>query len=302
MSLFLIVALRSAYAGGVSAASTVYPLKPVRIIVPLAPGGGSDIVGRIVAAALSGYWGRSVVVDNRPGAGSTVGSAIAADSPADGYTLLVSSSSIAISPALYKELAFDVKRDFAGISMIASQPSVLAVSSSVPVTTLQELIAYAKAHPDSLTYGSAGVGSATHLGTELLKYTAGIKILHVPYKSAGLATTSLLGGETQVLLTNMASVLPHRDSGKIKLVAVSSPKRLSIAPAIYASGKRLARVRVRHLVWHARACRDAAKCNCTASWGYREGDQSVSCPGAVCSPGIRRIRDQPGGIQRLSRS
>ena len=207
-----------------------YPAKPLRIIVPLAPGGGSDIVGRIVAAGLAEQWNRPVVIDNRPGAGSTVGTAMAANATADGYTLLVSSSSIAISPALYKKLDFDIERDFSGITLIASQPSVLAVQASVPAHTLAELVSYAKAHPDALAYGSAGSGSATHLGTELLKYSAGIKLMHLPYKSAGQATTALLSGEAQVLLTNMASVLPHRDSGRIRLLGISSARRSALAP------------------------------------------------------------------------
>lgn len=209
-----------------------YPSKPVRMIVPLAPGGGSDIVARIIALELAGLWGQSVVVDNRPGAGSTVGTAIAAKSAADGYTTLVSSSSIAISPALYKGLPFDVRRNFTGVTLIASQPSLLAVHSSVPVASLTELIALAKAQRGKLTYASAGPGSATHLGTELLKYAAGIEILHVPYRSAGQATTALLSGEAQILLTNMASVLPHMRSGRIKALGVSSTKRSTIAPDV----------------------------------------------------------------------
>ena len=207
-----------------------YPTKPVRMIVPLAPGGGSDIVGRIVALELFNHWGQAVVVDNRPGAGSTVGSSIAAKAPADGYTVLVSSSSIAISPALYKHLDFDIKRDLAGVTLIASQPSILAVHSSVAASSVKELIALARAHPGKLTYASAGPGSATHLGTELLKYTAGIDLLHIPYKSAGQATSALLSGETQILLTNMATVLPHVRSGRIKALGVSSLKRSPLAP------------------------------------------------------------------------
>jgi tripartite-type tricarboxylate transporter receptor subunit TctC len=206
-----------------------YPTRPIRMIVPLAPGGGSDIVGRILAAALTEHWGQSVIVDNRPGAGSTVGTAIAARSPADGYTLLVTSSSIAISPALYKNLNFDTKRDLSGVTLIASQPSMLAVHASVPANSLKELIALAKQQPAKLAYASAGPGSATHLGMELLKYSAGIGMLHVPYKSAGLATSALLSGEVQVLLTNMASVLPHMKSGKIRALGISSLKRSPLA-------------------------------------------------------------------------
>jgi tripartite-type tricarboxylate transporter receptor subunit TctC len=209
---------------------SVYPSKPVRMIVPLAPGGGSDIVGRIVAQALTGVWGQTVVVDNRPGAGTTVGTSIAAKAQADGHTLLVSSSSVAISPALYKDLAYDVRRDLAGVTLIASQPSVLAVHPSVPVVSVAELIVLAKSRPGKLPYASAGTGSATHLGTELLKHSAGIDLLHVPYKSAGLATTALLSGEAQVLLTNMASVLPHLQSGRVKALGISSAKRSPLAP------------------------------------------------------------------------
>ena len=209
-----------------------YPRKSVRMIVPLAPGGGSDIVGRIVALELGALWGQSVVVDNRPGAGSVVGTAIAVKSPADGYTLLVSSSSLAISPALYKNLDFDVQRDLAAVTLLASQPSILAVQASVPATSVKELIALAKAQPGTLKYGSAGTGSATHLGSELLKYAAGIDLLHIPYRSAGQATASLLAGETQILLTNMASVLPHAKSGRIRVLGISSLKRSSLAPDV----------------------------------------------------------------------
>ncbi len=231
LALLAVMAANTVSAQGTARASVRdYPTKPLRMIVPLAPGGGSDIVGRMVAAELFNHWGQTVVVDNRPGAGSTVGTSIAAKAPADGYTVLVSSSSIAISPALYKNLDFDVKRDLAGVTLIASQPSILAVHSSVPTGTVKELVALAKAHPGKLTYASAGTGSATHLGTELLKYSAGIDLLHIPYKSAGLATSALLAGETQILMTNMASVLPHVRSGRIKALGVSSRQRSRLAP------------------------------------------------------------------------
>jgi tripartite-type tricarboxylate transporter receptor subunit TctC len=171
-----------------------------------------------------------VVVDNRPGAGSAVGTSIAAQAAPDGYTALVSSSSIAITPALYKNLDFVITRDFVPVTLIASQPSVLVVHPSVKAASVQELVALSKS--TKLAYASAGVGSATHLGTELLLYTARAQMLHVPYKSAGLATSAVLAGETQVLLTNMASVLPHVGSGKLKAIGVSSAKRSAIAPQI----------------------------------------------------------------------
>ncbi|HYH42288.1 MAG TPA: tripartite tricarboxylate transporter substrate-binding protein, partial [Burkholderiales bacterium] len=168
-----------------SAPPRSYPAKPVRMVVPLAPGGGSDIVGRIVAQALTEHWGKSVVVDNRPGAGSAVGTSIASKAAADGYTVLVSSSSIAISPALYKNLDFDVKRDFAAVTLIASQPSLLVVHPSVAASGVKDLVALARSKPGKLAYASAGAGSATHLGTELLLFTSKTEMLHVPYKSAG---------------------------------------------------------------------------------------------------------------------
>jgi tripartite-type tricarboxylate transporter receptor subunit TctC len=229
---YLIVAVTlAAAAGGVAAAAT-FPARPVRMIVPLAPGGGSDIVARIAAAALGDAWGQSIVVDNRPGAGSVVGTALAAKALPDGHTLLVSSSSLAISPALYKELPYDLRRDFAPVTLLASQPSALAVHVSVPAASARELIALAKAQPGRLAYGSAGPGSATHLGSELFRIAGGIELLHLPYKSAGLATNALLSGEAQVLLTNMASVLPHLKGGRLRVLGVTSLKRSPLAPDV----------------------------------------------------------------------
>jgi len=214
------------------AGATVFPDKPVRMVIPLAPGGGSDIVGRIVAQGLAEHWGKPVVVDNRPGAGSIVGTSIVAKTPGDGYTLLVSSSSFAISPALYKNTGFDPRRDFAGITLLASQPSLLAVSANVPAKNLKDLIALAQAKPGALSFGSAGTGSATHLGTELFAYTAKLKMQHIPYKSAGLATTALLAGEVQILLTNAASVLPHLSGGRLRAIGVTAKERTAQAPDV----------------------------------------------------------------------
>jgi tripartite-type tricarboxylate transporter receptor subunit TctC len=202
------------------------------MIIPLAPGGGSDIVGRMLAHALTEHWGQNVVVDNRPGAGSIVGTALAARGAPDGYTMLVSSSSIAISPALYRNLDFDVVRDFTGVTLIASQPSLLVVHPSVAAASVKDLIALARKSPGKLPYASAGIGSATHLGTELLMYAAKIELLHVPYKSAGLATNALVSGEAQVLLTNMASVLPHVAAGRLKAMGISSIDRSTLAPQV----------------------------------------------------------------------
>jgi tripartite-type tricarboxylate transporter receptor subunit TctC len=228
----LIVAAAFSMAVGEALAAAPYPVRPVRVIVPLAPGGGSDIVARIAAAALGEAWSQTIVVDNRPGAGSVVGTSIAAKAAPDGHTLLVSSSSLAISPALYKDLPYDLRRDFMPVSLLASQPSVLAVHASVQAATVRELQALAKSQPGRLAYGSAGAGSATHLGSELFRLAAGIELLHIPYKSAGLATGALLSGEVQVLLTNTASVLPHLKGGKVRALGVTSLKRIALAPDI----------------------------------------------------------------------
>lgn len=219
-------------AAAMAAAAGDFPDKPVRMVIPLAPGGGSDIVGRIVAQGLTEHWGKSVVVDNRPGAGSVVGTSIVAKTPGDGYTLLVSSSSFAISPALYRNIDFDARRDFTPITLLASQPSLLVVNASVPAKSLRELLALAQSKPGSLSYGSAGVGSATHLGSELFLHTAKAKAQHIPYKSAGLATTAVLNGEVQLLLTNAASVLPHIPGGKIRVLGVSSMQRSPQVPEV----------------------------------------------------------------------
>lgn len=229
MPAMLLVAPAPVQAQGAAAA---FPARPVRVIVPLAPGGGSDIVARIAAAALGEAWGQTVVVDNRPGAGSVVGTALAAKAQPDGHTVLVSSSSLAISPALYTKLPFDIRRDFVPVTLIASQPSLLAVHASVPATNVKELLALARAQPGKLSYGSAGPGSATHLGSELFRLAGGIELLHVPYKSAGLATNALLSGEAQVLITNMASLLPHVKGGKVRALGVTSQKRSALAPDV----------------------------------------------------------------------
>lgn len=211
------------------AAEPVFPNKPVRMVVPLAPGGGSDIVGRIVAQALSEHWDQQVVVDNRPGAGGTIGNDIVAKSAPDGHTVLVSSSTMAIGPALFKNLSSDVLRDFAAVTLIAEQPSIIAVNTKVPAKSLSELVALFKAQPGKYAFGSAGNGTASHLANELFKLTAKVDTLHVPYKSAGLASTGLLSGEIQFMVTNMATALPLVRAGRLNGVAVTSIKRVPAA-------------------------------------------------------------------------
>lgn len=213
----------------VAAGQARYPEKPVRMVVPLAPGGGSDIVARIVAQALSERWGQSVVVDNRPGAAGTLGNAIVARAAPDGYTMLVSSTTLAIAPALYRNPDAEAVKQLAPLSLLADQPSVLAVTGKLAVKSLQELIALMKAQPGKLAYGSAGVGTASHLANELFAAGAGVKALHIPYKSAGLAATALLAGEVQFMVTNMATALPQVRAGRLKGLGVTSARRVAVA-------------------------------------------------------------------------
>ncbi|MBS1217566.1 MAG: putative exported protein [Proteobacteria bacterium] len=212
------------------AAEPAYPAKPVRVVVPLAPGGGSDIVARIAAQALTDAWGQALVIDNRPGAGGTLGTAIVAKAPADGYTALVSSSTMAIGPALYKDIAYDILKDFAPITLIADQPSIIAVNPKLPAKTLPELIGLFKKEPGRYAFGSAGNGTASHLANELFRMSARVDTLHVPYKSAGLATTALLSGEIQFMVTNMATALPQVRAGRLVGVAVTSAQRVNGIP------------------------------------------------------------------------
>lgn len=214
------------------ASPSAFPAKPVRVVVPLAPGGGSDIVARIVAQALSEAWGQSVVVDNRPGAGGSIGTAIVAKAPADGYTALISSSTMAIGPALFKNIGYDVLKDLVPATLIADQPSIVAVNPKVPAKTLPELIALFRQEPGKYAFGSAGNGTASHLANELFKAAAKGDTVHVPYRSAGLASTGLLSGEIQYMVTNMATALPLMNAGRLVGVAVTSRQRVSSAPGL----------------------------------------------------------------------
>ncbi len=212
------------------AANIAFPEKPVRMVVPLAPGGGSDIVARIAAQALTDAWGQTVIIDNRPGAGGSIGTAIVAKAPADGYTSLVSSSTMAIGPALFKNIGYDVLKDLVPVTMIADQPSIIAVNPKVPAKTLPELIALFRKEPGKYAFGSAGNGTASHLANELFKLSAKVDTIHVPYKSAGLASTGLLSGEIQYMVTNMATALPLVNSGRLLGVAVTSRQRMNTVP------------------------------------------------------------------------
>lgn len=213
-----------------SAAS--YPSKPIKIIVPFPAGGTSDVLARLIGQKMSDAWGQAVVVENRAGSSGNVGADALAKSAPDGYTLaLMDVGNLAISPSLYK-LPFQVPNDFAPITMVAYSPHLLVVPSKLPVNNVAELVAYAKANPDKLNYGSSGNGSPQQLASEMLNHAAGIQMQHVPYKGAVPAITDLLGGRIQVFIGAVNSLLPHIKEGKLRLIAGAGGKRFAAFPDV----------------------------------------------------------------------
>ena len=215
-----------------SAIAQNYPVRSIRVIVPLAPGGGNDTAARVVGHRLAEALGQQVVVDNRPGGGGVVASEIVAKAPPDGYTLYLVSTSFTVAPALHKELPFDSMRDFAPITRVTIAPGALIVHRSLPVKSVSDVIALARARPGQITFGSAGLGSGSHVGGELFNMLAGVKLLHVPYKGSALATTAVLSGEVAVAFTNPTASMPHIKSGRLKMIAVTTAQRWPLLPEI----------------------------------------------------------------------
>lgn len=215
--------------GSIAQAQT-YPAKTVRVIVPFAPGGGSDFIARAIAPPLSKAMGQQFVIDNRPGAGSTLGSEIALKSPADGYTLLLISGSYTTSPSLYKNLKYDTLNDMASVVQTENGPYVIAVHPSLPVKDVKQLVALAKSKPGQLNYASTGNGGITHLSSELFALRTGIKITHIPYKGTGPGVINTIAGETQMMVGAVSAVIGHMQTGRLRGLAVSSPKRLPALP------------------------------------------------------------------------
>ena len=214
------------------AAQADYPDKPLRLVVPFPPGGSTEPLARVLSQKLGESFGQQVIVDNRPGAGSTIGAEIVARSPADGYTLLLSSISNAISAALYPKLNFDIVRDFAPITLLATTPGVLVVHPALPVKTVKEFIALAKAKPEQLAYSSAGNGTPPHLSAELFAGMTGIKLIHVPYKGGGPSIIALLSGEAQLSIASLPSAIGHMRSGTLRALGVTTPQRTPSLPAL----------------------------------------------------------------------
>lgn len=210
-----------------------YPTKPIRLIVPLAPGGPSDILARSMAQAIAPALGQSIVVDNRTGAGGTIGVDIAAKSPPDGYTmLLVAVATYTINANLYPKLPYDARKDLTPVTILAGAPYILTAHPSLPVKSLRDLIALAKARPRDLNYGSGGTGTGPQLAMELLKLKTGMSIVHVPYKGTGPALIDSIAGQVQIGLFNMIAALPVVQSGKLRAIAVSGPKRSPALPSV----------------------------------------------------------------------
>ncbi len=224
-SLFLVPAAAAQGAGG-------YPAKPVRLVVPFAPGASNDSLSRATAEAMSPLLGQPIVIDNRPGAGGMIGAENAARAPADGYTLLNVQASFATNAAIRAKMPYDVQKDFVYIGMMTKSPMILVVHPSMPVKSLKDLVALARKRPGDLNYGSSGIGGSNHLATELFAKTANIRITHVPYKGIALALTDLIGGHVQLVLTSLPSALGHVRSGRLKALAVAGEKRSPFAPDI----------------------------------------------------------------------
>jgi tripartite-type tricarboxylate transporter receptor subunit TctC len=233
----LLLACALLFASGAGADD--YPSKSIRLLVPFTAGGALDTVARLLSEPMTKGLGKAVVIDNRGGAGGVVGMEAAAHAPPDGYTLLLAHSGLTAMPGLYRTLPFDPVRDFDGVSIAVSGSFVVAVNPNVPLRSIANLIAYAKANPGKLSYGSAGVGSTVHLAAELFKSMAGVDILHVPYRGVGPAITDALGGQVQIVVAPAANVLPLAKSGQLRALAVTSVKRSALAPELPAVAETL---------------------------------------------------------------
>jgi tripartite-type tricarboxylate transporter receptor subunit TctC len=210
-----------------------YPGKSVRLIVPFAPGGATDVIARLAAQKLSDALGQSFVVDNRPGANGNIGTEMAAKAAADGYTLVMSyDGTLAINPSVYKSMPFDPQKDLAPIASVAQLPLLMLVNSNFAAKNVAEFVAYARANPGKVNFSGAGYGSAGHLAAELFRARAGIELVHVNYKGGGQAVTDLLGGQIQMLMTGLTTVEGHVKSGKLRALAFTSAKRMPGAPDI----------------------------------------------------------------------
>ena len=215
------------------AAAQEYPVKAIRFIAPNLPGGPTDILARLIGQKLAESFGQPVVIENRAGAGGNIGTEAAAKSPPDGYTLVTgNNATFGANVSLYKHLAFDPIKDFAPVALVATQPNILVVHPSLPVTSVRQLIVLAKARPGELNYAGSGMGAVAHLAAELFKSMAGVNIVHIPYKSAGPALIDVIAGQNQLMFATSLSVQPHIKSGKLRALAVTTAKRSRLMPEL----------------------------------------------------------------------
>ena len=217
---------------GAAGSAQTYPQKPVRLVVPFSPGAGTDTLSRILAHKMGEGLGQPIVVDNRPGAGGTIGTEIVAKAAPDGYTMLFAPAAHAINPSIYRKLGYDTERDLTPVSVCASLPVVLAVEASVPASTVKELVALAKASPGKLTMASAGNGTVFHLTGELFKGAAGADIVHVPFKGGAPAIAAVVGAQVNMTFETSLTVAPHVKSGKLRALAVASENRIAVLPEV----------------------------------------------------------------------
>jgi tripartite-type tricarboxylate transporter receptor subunit TctC len=233
------IALAALSTAAFSQDASKYPSRPIRVIVPFAPGGGLDITTRLIAQKLTEKWGQNIVVDTRPGAATIVGTEIASKAAPDGYTLLMITTTFAINPGLRSKLPYDPLKDFTPVTQLNSQPNVIVVAPSFAGKSVKDLIALAKAKPGELTFATPGAGSAPHLSAEMFQRAAGISMIHVPYKGIPPAVTDVLGGRVTMLFTTTLSAAPHIKAGKLRAVAITSAKRQSSMPDVPTVGETL---------------------------------------------------------------
>ncbi len=232
MNLRIIIVMAAALAVAPGVAAQAWPVKPVRIVMPFPPGGGADIMGRLLAKRLTETFGQSFIAENRPGAGGLIGAEIVAKSAPDGYNILVTTASISVNVNLHKKLAFDPVRDLAPVSLLTSVPLVLVVHPSVPARSPQELVALAKKRPGRMNAATNGAGTTSHLAVEMLKQATGIEVTHIHYKGGGPAQIAMLSGETDFRFTSVLATIPYIRDGRLRPLAVTTPKPSSILPQL----------------------------------------------------------------------
>lgn len=280
-----------------------YPAKTIRIVVPLAPGGGNDTTARLVARKLTESLGQQVIVENRPGGAGAIAGEIVVRAPADGYTLYLASTTFTSSPALVRELPFDTLRDFAPITRLAVVPGALIVHASLPVKSVKDVIALARTKPGEVTFGSAGMGSGSHLGGELFKQVARVNMTHVPYKGSALVTTALLSGEVMTAFTNPISSLPHVKAGRLRNLGVTSAERWPLLPD-YPTLAESGVPGYETLIWNGMVVRAGTPASITERL-HRELVGAISAPDVVkhlASDGSRPMVQSPGDFGAFLRN